>query len=251
MKSGSSAPISSAGQSVPTVDAMLVVPDVALRDPRDLLAGALDDEAFHMVIAMQERLVDVVLELGHPAPARCSVGGDDNLRFAVVDAVGKRIGRESGEDDGVDGADPRAGQHGVGGLGDHRQVQDDPVAATDAQLLQDIGEAADLGVQLLVADVLRGFPGVVGLEDDRRLISAFCEMTVDAVRRDVERAILEPADVHVVMGEGRVLDLGIGLDPVEPLSVLAPESLGVADGFGIHARVRRCVHMGIGEQSGG
>jgi hypothetical protein len=111
---------------------------------------------------------------------------------AVVDPVGERVGREAGENDGMDRADPRAGQHRVGGFGDHREVQDDPVAATDAQLLQDIGETADLGVQLLVGDVLRGFLGIVGLEDDRGLVAALGQVPVDAVRGHVERAVLEP-----------------------------------------------------------
>jgi hypothetical protein len=62
----------------------------------------------------------------------------------------------------MDRADPRAGQHRIGGLGDHRQVEDDAVAFPHAQLLQDVGHAADLGVQLLVGDVLGGFFGSSG-----------------------------------------------------------------------------------------
>jgi hypothetical protein len=99
--------------------------------------------------------------------------------------------------------------------------------------------------------VLRGFLGIVGLEDDRRLVAALGQMPVDAIRRDVERAVLEPADIDIVVGEGGVLDLRVRLDPVEPLAVLGPEGLGVADGFGIHARVGGRVDMGIGKQGGG
>ena len=48
-------------------------------------------------------------------------------------------------------ADAGAGQHGDGQLRDHRHVDGDAVAGLDAQPLEDVGELADLAVQLLVA----------------------------------------------------------------------------------------------------
>jgi hypothetical protein len=71
-------------------------------------------------------------------------------------------------------------------------------------------------MQLLVGDVLRRFLGVVGLEDDRGLVAARGHRWRSTqFAADVERAVLEPADIDVVVGEGRVLDLRVGLDPVE------------------------------------
>jgi hypothetical protein len=58
-----------------------------------------------------------------------------------------------------------------------------------------------------------------------------------AVGGDVQGAVLEPVDRDIVIGVAGVLDLGIGLDPVEPLAVLAPECLRVVD--------RRLVHLVI------
>ena len=163
-----------------------------------------------------ERLVDIGLERRAAAAARRLVGGDDQLRAAVLDARAQRLGGEAGEDDRVHRADPRAGEHRVGGLGDHRQVDHDAVALADAERLQDVGELRDLRVQLAVADVRAG-RRVVALPDDRGLLAAGREMAVDAVGRDVELAVLEPVDRDVGLVEAGVLDPGVGPDPVEPL----------------------------------
>ena len=48
----------------------------------------------------------------------------------------------------VDGADARAGQHGVGQLGDHGHVDADPVALAHAVGLQHVGHPGDLVLEL-------------------------------------------------------------------------------------------------------
>ena len=58
------------------------------------------------------------------------------------------VGGEAAEDDRVRGADARAGEHRDGQLGDHRHVDGDAVAGLDAERLERVGEAADLGVEL-------------------------------------------------------------------------------------------------------
>ena len=68
------------------------------------------------------------------AAAVAAVGGDDELGVGVEHPVIDRLGRESAEDDGVSRTDPGAGQHRHDGLGDHRQVDRDPVALADAEL---------------------------------------------------------------------------------------------------------------------
>ncbi len=121
-----------------------------------------------------------------------------------------RVGREAAEDHRMDRADPGAGQHGVGRLGDHRQVDGDPVALLDAVRLQHIGHAADLGVGLGVGD-LAAVGRIVALPDDRDVVGAVRQVAVEAVGRDVQHPVGEPADAEVLAVEGDVLDLGEGL----------------------------------------
>ena len=75
-----------------------------------------------------DRLVGRRLQREHLAAAVAAVGGDQHLGLGVVDAVGQRLRREAAEHDAVRGADAGAGQHRHGRLGDHRQVDVDPVA---------------------------------------------------------------------------------------------------------------------------
>ena len=84
-------------------------------------------------------LVDIDLEAVGFAPPVAAVGGDDQLRLRVVDAVGERLGGEPAEDDGVRRADAGAGEHGDGELRNHRHVDGDAVATPHAELLQRVG----------------------------------------------------------------------------------------------------------------
>ncbi|MNT13912.1 hypothetical protein D3C72_1488970 [compost metagenome] len=54
------------------------------------------------------------------------------------------------------------------------------------------------------------------------------QVTVDTVIGDVGQAVLEPPDRHPTL-EGRILDLGIGLEPVDPPAVLVPELFRILD----------------------
>ncbi len=126
---------------------------------------------------------------------------------------------------------------------DHRQVDGDGVALLDAVGLQHVGEAADLLMQLPVGDLLRD-GGIVPLEDDRRLVRAPGEVPVHAVVRDVGGAVLVPFDRDLARLVRDVLDLGVGLEPVDPLAVLAPEGLGVGERGLVHLLVLGVVDVG-------
>ena len=95
---------------------------------------------------------------GRSAPV-AAVGGDDQLRLGVIDAVGEGVGGEAAEDDRVRRADAGAGEHGDRQLRDHRHVDGDAVAALHAELLQGVGALVNLVEKLLVGDV----PAVAGL----------------------------------------------------------------------------------------
>jgi hypothetical protein len=113
---------------------------------------------------------------------------------SLADAIAQRVRREAGEHDRVHGADPRAGEHRPGELGDHRQVDADAVAAPDAVVEQHVREPADVLVQLAVADVPVG-AGLVADPEDRRLGGLVAEMPVDAVPRGVQLAVQEPGEL--------------------------------------------------------
>src|SRR5580692_11225877 len=132
--------------------AELVPPPIAPRLHRHAPAGALEhDHAFDAGTTAGKRLVGGGLELYHLAAAPAAVGGDDEPRLGVLDAILQRHRGEAAEHHRVDRTDAVAGVHGDERLGHERQVDDDAVAAPDALGLERIGEATHLGVQLPVA----------------------------------------------------------------------------------------------------
>ena len=224
---------------------LLVEPDVAVGIPGNVVAGATNHELLHAGHAF-ERLVGIGLQGREAAAARRLVGGDDELGAGALDAGAQGIGGEAGEDDGMDRADAGAGEHGIGGLRDHREVEDDPVALLDAHRMQDVAELGDLLVELLVGDVLAHL-GVVAFPDDGGLVGAVLQVAIDAVGGDVELAVLEPFDRDVVEVERCILDLGIGPDPVQPLAVLAPERIRIGHGRLVHRRILLRIDVGISD----
>jgi hypothetical protein len=63
--------------------------------------------------------------------AHHAVGGDEELAVESTMRSASESAREAAEDDGVDGADAGAGQHGDGQFRDHRHVDGNPVALLD------------------------------------------------------------------------------------------------------------------------
>jgi hypothetical protein len=219
----------------------VVVPDVPTFGHGNVTAGPLDDN--HAVDGcLFDGLVDIGFQRNLAAAAQAFVGGDDAFAVTAFDALGERIRRKAAEHDGMDSADPGAGQHGVGRFRDHRQVQGNAVALLDALGMQHIGEYIHLVVQFLVGDDL-AFGRVVAFPDDRRLVAARRQMPVDTVRGHVKRTVLKPLDVDVVVIVGGVLHLGEGLDPVDALAVLAPEPVRVLDGLLVHFQIFGIVHV--------
>ena len=219
---------------------LFVIVEVAALVHEFRRAGALDDDHRLHTRALRQRQIGVHLERDRLSAAQAFVGGDDDCAFAIEDAAGEAVRRETREHHRMHRADARAGQHRVGRLGDHRQVDRDPIALFDAVRLQHIGEAADLAMQLLIGDVLAVF-GIIAFPDDRRLLGALRQVPVDAVGRDVERAVLEPFDVEIVRIPGDVLDPGERLDPVDALGLLRPEPFRILQRVRVHGVVFRSV----------
>ena len=63
--------------------------------------------------------------------------------------------------------------------------------------------------------------GIVAFPDDCNIVTLRVEMPVDAVVAGIERAIVIPADMQVVLRERHILDLRKRLDPVDALACSA------------------------------
>ena len=209
-----------------------MIPAVAAFPHRDLAAGAPNHDHVADRGRLLQGLVGIGLERHRPARPQALIGGDHQTRIAIGDPTRQAVGREAAEHHRMDRPDPGAGQHGIGHFRDHRQIDGDPVALLDAPGLQHIGEAADFFVQLPVADPLAVL-GIVALPDDRGLVAAPRQMPVDAVGRDIQRAVLEPSDMQIVRLPGDIAHPGERLHPVQPPRFLPPEPVRVLNRFRI------------------
>ena len=136
------------------VGGCLVVPDVTAFDHRHIATGAANNENVGVVIDLFEGSIDVGLQRYPAAATKALIGGDDQFCLGAIDAIRQSVGREATKDDGVDRADTSTGQHGIGRLGDHRQIENDAVALLDAEILESIGELADALMQLGIGNML-------------------------------------------------------------------------------------------------
>ena len=217
----------------------VVIPDIAHGNEVARLGIALDDDDVLDARRVLERGVSEFLERDVFAGAQRNIGGDEELALGIVDAAGQRVRAEPAEDDRVNRADTRAAEHGHGGFGNHRHVDGHAVALLDAERFEDVRELADFGVQLRVGDVF-DFLFRFALPDDGGLISARCQMAVEAVGRDIELAVLEERVFD--LSRGGVPDVLAGdggfLEPVERVGLFQPELFRLIDGAAI-----KCVEL--------
>ncbi len=222
----------------------VVPPDVPVVVPGDVAAGAFEhDHLVDLGLRVGERFIHVLLERYRAAAAQPFIGGDDDGGAGVDDATGQGFRRETAEHDAVHRADAGTGQHGDGGFRHHGHVEADHVAAMHSLRLQDVGKLAHLGVQLAVGE-LAIFGRVVPFPDDGDLVAALGQMAVQTVGRDVEQAVFIPFDGDVARIIGGVLDLGVGLHPVEDLALLAPEGIRILHRGPVHGFIASLVQQG-------
>ena len=202
----------------------VVPPVIAARDHVDRRAGAaVDDDMLHRV-AGGHGFVDGLLELDLVAAAIAGVLRDDGHTTGVVDAVGDGVGGESAEDDGVHGANARAGEQSDGQLGRHAHVDGYAIALLDAERLERVGEFLHFDVQLGVGEAADF--AWLALPDERGFVGARAErMAIDAVVAEIELAANEP------LGPGKFpfKHLVPRLEPMQLAGRLRPEFFGVLD----------------------
>ncbi|MNF52087.1 hypothetical protein D3C84_334270 [compost metagenome] len=114
---------------------------------------------------------------------------------------------------------------------------------------QGVGKLADLLVQFTVSDVAT-LGRIIAFPDNRDLIAALGEVTVQAVVGNVQGAIGEPLDVDMVVVERGLLHRGERFDPVEALGLFAPEAVRVDDRLLVHGLVGRFISQRIGRNLG-
>ncbi|MOA19605.1 hypothetical protein D3C78_1400000 [compost metagenome] len=91
---------------------------------------------------------------------------------------------------------------------------------------QDVGETAHVAVQLFIGDVL-ALGGVVAFPDNGGLVAALGEMSVQAVGREIQRAVFIPFNGDFTRRKRGVFHLLIRLDPVKDFALLAPEGVRI------------------------
>ena len=149
-----------------------------------------------------------------------------------MNAVHQRVGGKSAEDHRVRGADAGAGQHGDGQLGRHPHVDGNPVALSDAERFQDVGELLHFAMQLLVGEGA-DFAGLA-LPDQRGLVLAEgLHVAVETVVGKIELAADKP------LGPGMIpfQNLVPLLEPVQIVGDAAPEFFRLLDRLAIDALV--------------
>ena len=224
----------------------LVPVQVAARGQRGHGGGPLPD---HAVVRLVPGQVDGAVQdglVGHDAadldPGRCR---HHHLRRGIVDARRQLVRREPAEHHRVHRADPCAGQHGDHRLGDHRHVDDHPVAPADAQPAQRAGEPRDLVQQLGVGVGPRG-AGNRAVVDQRGLAApAVADVPVQRVEAGVQHPVGKPPVERRI----RVVKHRRGCPvPVDRPRRLTPETLGIgqaaAEHFAVSAHAELHLHIG-------
>src|SRR5438105_257730 len=207
----------------------LVPVRVPARGERGVLLRALEDDAagLRAVLRDLERPIDERLVGDDPvARFEAARGGNDQLRLGVIDARRQLMRGEASEDHRVHGAEAGAGEHRHHRLGDHRHVDDDPVAATDALVGEGAGEPRHLVPHAAIGDrppiaSERAVP-----HEGELIAPAFVDMAVERVVAGVQLAAHEPA----VEWRSRIIEDPIPLlAPADAFRDPGPERLRIGD----------------------
>ena len=172
--------------------------------------------------SLVERGIRVLLQRHRVALAQALVLGDQQLALHVIEPARQGVGAETAEDDRVGGTQPGAGEHCHRQLGHHAHVDSDRGTLLDSELLQRVGKANDLGLQVLEGDgallINRfAFPVIGDL-----IAASGLDVAVDAVVAHVQLAAEEPLGIGQLPFEDSVE----GLEPGDPLlRLFSPEVL--------------------------
>ena len=99
-----------------------------------------------------DREIEQRLVLNDPARLDATARGENDLRLGVVDAGCKLLGGEAAEHHRMNGADPRASEHGDDRFGNHRHIDQHPVARGYAEIDERCAERRGLLEKFVVGE---------------------------------------------------------------------------------------------------
>src|SRR5439155_21856610 len=105
-------------------------PDIASFFYVDVVSRAPKNDHALYRCAIAERVIDIFFQWDNCATAIRAVGCNYGDRATVDDAITNAVRAKSSEDNRMDGADARTGEHGDRGLGDILQITPHPIAHT-------------------------------------------------------------------------------------------------------------------------
>ena len=183
-----------------------------------------------LLLRDRQRLVGLGLVVDELAVAVVAVHGDEDAALGVDDPLSARRPAEAAEHLAVDDSEPCAGEHRHREVGDHRQVEGDPVTCLQlAEVAQQGRELVDPPVELLVGDHLRRRGLRLGHPDQGRLVPVGGQVAVDAVVAGVQPATDEPLPEWWIAGIERGVPVLVPGEQVRVLlealrEVLLPEA---------------------------
>ena len=106
------------------------------------LRALIEDAGRRLVPGERDREIEQRLVFDDPARLDAAARGQNDLRLGVVDAGRELLGGEAAEHHRMHGADARAGEHGDDRLGNHRHVDQHPVARRDPEIVSTAASVA-------------------------------------------------------------------------------------------------------------
>ena len=166
-----------------------------------LLDGSDGDLGGHVAVECGIRIR--LLEGDDLRIAIATIGGDDDSRAGVVDAVRQSLVAEAAEHGRVDDADALAGFGPVHLLGNIRHVDRDAIAGLEPELTQRERAARNLEQQLLARDAVR---------DDRAAATAVRRL-IPAITFEPQRGFAAASRQHMAV---HFVEAGVGQCATEP-----------------------------------
>ena len=222
----------------------LVIPVIAARLHRDVVASALDHNHRIDHRRTANSFIDRVFELDDFAAQPGAIAGNQDAALGVFDAVGQGLFGKTAIDDAVRRADFGAGQHGNRNFRHAPHINRHAVALLQTHAAQYVGELVDFLPQLPIGQ--RNPVAIFTFPDESQLVAP-PGMNM-AVKR-VERHISLAADKPLIKRLAAVVeDLIPFFVPVQGLGALRPESLRVGQRFIINrfiiGYIRLIHHLG-------